>query len=391
MDTTWSDRTRRIGVLLIVLGLVIVLFLARSVLISLVTACLFVIILGPLISFLQVRLRLPRGLAIVFAYLVLLVILISLPFLFLAFMYSAVGLSIDLAEAISAGLDWLINTLENVPIIEVFGVTIDLSELAEPVLLALETLEDIRSNLPSPEQIISFILSALGSFAYAATRGLGLLISVGFAFLLTFTYAIYMSTDGANMTADVAKLIPPGYEAEITTLAGRIGRVWTSYMRGQLGVMAAVGLITLVVAWLLGLPEPLALAVIAGALEIIPHLGPILAAIPAVVLALFQGSTRFEIDNLVFALIVIVAYILIQQVEDLVLTPKLQGKAVALPGLLVVVSVVVGLQVGGIFGAVIAIPTVATGKEIFHYLYAKVLKQDPYPSQESPAAEPAAA
>jgi predicted PurR-regulated permease PerM len=245
--------------------------------------------------------------------------------------------------------------------------------------------------LPSPEQIISFFSSTLGAVSYAAARGLGLVISVVFALLLTFTYAIYMSLDGANMTADMAKLIPRGYEAEITTLAGRIGHVWTSYMRGQLGIMAAVGLITFVVAWLLGLPEPLALAVIAGALEIIPHLGPVLAAIPAVVLALFQGSTRFEINNLVFALIVIVAYILIQQVEDLVLTPKLQGKAVALPGLLVVVSVVVGLQVGGIFGAVIAIPTVATGREIFHYLYAKVLKQDPYPPQESPDAEPAAA
>jgi predicted PurR-regulated permease PerM len=390
MDTTWSDRTRRIGVLLIVLGFVIVLFLARSVLISLVTAGLMVIIVGPLISFLHTRLRLPRGLAIVFAYLVLLAILISLPFLFLAFMYSAVGLSIDLAEAISAGLDWLINTLENLRTIEIFGVTLDLSHLVDPALLALETL-DIQSILPSPEQIISFISSTLGAVSYAAAKGLGVLISVGFALLLTFTYAIYMSADGAKMMADVAKLIPPGNEAEITTLAGRIGRVWTSYMRGQLGVMVAVGLITFIVAGLLGVPEPLALAVIAGVLEIIPHLGPILAAIPAVVLALFQGSTRFEINNLAFALIVVIAYILIQQVEDLVLTPKLQGKAVALPGLVVVVSVVVGLQVGGLLGAVIAIPTVATGREIFHYLYAKVLKQDPYPPQESPDAEPAAA
>jgi predicted PurR-regulated permease PerM len=390
MDTTWSDRTRRIGVLLIVLGFVIVLFLARSVLISLVTAGLMVIIVGPLISFLHTRLRLPRGLAIVISYLVLLAILISLPFLFLAFMYSAVGLSIDLAEAISAGLDWLINTLENLRTIEIFGVTLDLSHLVDPALLALETL-DIQSILPSPEQIISFISSTLGAVSYAAAKGLGVLISVGFALLLTFTYAIYMSADGAKMMADVAKLIPPGNEAEITTLAGRIGRVWTSYMRGQLGVMVAVGLITYIVAGLLGVPEPLALAVIAGVLEIIPHLGPILAAIPAVVLALFQGSTRFEINNLVFALIVVIAYILIQQVEDLVLTPKLQGKAVALPGLVVVVSVVVGLQVGGLLGAVIAIPTVATGREIFHYLYAKVLKQDPYPPQESPDAEPAAA
>jgi predicted PurR-regulated permease PerM len=376
MDTTWSDRTRRIGVLLIVLGFVIVLFLARSVLISLVTAGLMVIIVGPLISFLHTRLRLPRGLAIVFAYLVLLAILISLPFLFLAFMYSAVGLSIDLAEAISAGLDWLINTLENLRTIEIFGVTLDLSHLVDPALLALETL-DIQSILPSPEQIISFISSTLGAVSYAAAKGLGVLISVGFALLLTFTYAIYMSADGAKMMADVAKLIPPGNE--------------TSYMRGQLGVMVAVGLITYIVAGLLGVPEPLALAVIAGVLEIIPHLGPILAAIPAVVLALFQGSTRFEINNLAFALIVVIAYILIQQVEDLVLTPKLQGKAVALPGLVVVVSVVVGLQVGGLLGAVIAIPTVATGREIFHYLYAKVLKQDPYPPQESPDAEPAAA
>ena len=185
------------------------------------------------------------------------------------------------------------------------------------------------------------------------------------------------------MANSLVSMIPPGYEQEVTTLARRILNVWKGYVIGQLGVMVAVGLITWLVTWLIGVPQSLALGGIAGVLEIIPTLGPILAGVPAVLIALFQGSLRFEINNIIFAVIVIVAYLIIQKIEDTVLTPNIQGRAVELAPLLVVVSVMVGFHVGGFLGAIVAIPVVATAKEVFLYLHAKVLQQDPYPNENT--------
>jgi predicted PurR-regulated permease PerM len=159
-----------------------------------------------------------------------------------------------------------------------------------------------------------------------------------------------------------------------------------AYIRGQLGVMLAVGVTTVIVALVLGLPYALALGLIAALLEIIPHIGPVLAAVAAVVVALFEGSSWIDIPPLALALIVIVAYILIQQLEEHVFTPTIQGRAVHLPPLVIILSVLVGLHEFGLLGAILAVPVVASTREILVYIHAKVNQQDPFP--EKPRAQP---
>ena len=291
--------------------------------------------------------------------------------LFLAFVASLLDLGTDLAVSIEATGEWLVATLEALVATQPFGGV--LAELLEPTIVVLQNLSLI-DLMPSSETIINFLSSALGT----TVSLMGAIISLIVALFITFTYAVYMSADSANIAADFRDLIPAAYRYEITTLMQRVGQVWRSYVLGQLGVMFAVGLVTVVVAWLLGLPQALALGVIAGVLEIIPNLGPILAAVPAIIIALFLGSTRFDINNLLFAIIVGISYFLIQKLEDTVLTPQIQGKAVEMRPLFVMISVIVGFQVGGFLGAIIAVPVVATGREIFMYLYAKVLQQEPY-------------
>ncbi len=378
INTTWSDRTRRIMAFVLIFTAGIILFLARSVLPYLVVAGLMAIIAGPVIAFLQTRLRFPKGLAIIFTYLLMLAMVILLPLLIVSMITSLVQLGSDLTEVIAGFREWLIATLESLRTVEIFGFTVDLSNLIDPMLVVLESLS-IVDLMPSPEQIITFITTAFGTTVTVALKGLGLLISVGFAVFITFSYAFYLSADGQRMAAELINQIPPGFEREVTILGRRIHTVWKGYVIGQLAVMVAVGVIVWLVTALLGLPQALALGVIAGALEIIPTLGPILAAIPAVLIALFQGSTRFEINHVIFAIIVVIAYLVIQKIEDTVLTPNIQGRAVELPPLVVVVSVMVGFHVGGLLGAVVAVPVVATIRELYFYAYSKVLKQEPYP------------
>jgi predicted PurR-regulated permease PerM len=146
--------------------------------------------------------------------------------------------------------------------------------------------------------------------------------------------------------------------------------------------MIIIGVVTWVGATAIGLPGAFPLAVIAGVMELIPNLGPFLAAIPAVIVALIQGSTYLAVNNLIFALIVIGLYFLIQQLENTFIVPRILGEAVDLHPFVVLIGVVIGANVAGILGALLAAPVIASGREIISYLYAKILGQDPFPPED---------
>lgn len=151
--------------------------------------------------------------------------------------------------------------------------------------------------------------------------------------------------------------------------------------------MFIIGLITWMGGTALGLPGAFALAIIAGAMEIIPGLGPFLAAVPAVMVALIQGSNHLDVSHFIFALIVAGFYWGVQQIENNIIVPRVLGEAVELHPLVVMVGVVVGASVGGILGALLAAPVIASTKAIVSYLYAKILDQDPFPPQTEEAPE----
>ena len=119
-------------------------------------------------------------------------------------------------------------------------------------------------------------------------------------------------------------------------------------------LMFTVGTITLIGNSALGLPGAFSLAVIAGLLELIPNFGPFFAVVPAVIVALLQGSTYWGVNNFIFALMVIGFYILVQQVENNLIVPRVLGGAVKLHPLVIMGGVVVGATVAGIAGALLA-------------------------------------
>jgi predicted PurR-regulated permease PerM len=181
--------------------------------------------------------------------------------------------------------------------------------------------------------------------------------------------------------------VPQLHRPEIAQLLSRLRRIWRAYFRGQLTLMLIIGLIIWMGGTALGLPGAFALAIIAGVMEIIPGLGPFLAAVPAVMVALIQGSTHLDVSHFIFALIVAGFYWGVQQIENNILVPRVLGEAVELHPLVVMVGVVVGASVGGILGALLAAPVIASTKAIVSYLYAKILDQDPFPPQTEEAPE----
>ena len=166
----------------------------------------------------------------------------------------------------------------------------------------------------------------------------------------------------------------------------RINLTWRAFFRGQILLSISVGFVTFVTTALLGLPGALVLGILAGVLEVVPNLGPVLAAIPAVLLALIQGSRFLPLDNWVFALIVAGLYVLIQQVENNLLVPRIMGHSLDLHPMIVLIGVVVGTATAGILGAFLAAPLLASLKVLGMYAHAKLTDQVPFQKPVLPEA-----
>ncbi len=384
IDTGWTRTTKYIvGVGVTLFGLFI-LYISQAVLPLLIIASLVAFLLMPVVDFFTRRLKMPRIVAVLTAYLVLLIVLLLAPLLLIPPIIDGVN-TISRVDYQILVVNFITGLRENLIALqgaetEFFGFTLDMSIIADP---ALEFLQNTNVStimaLPSFETIFNSISSALTITFDVATSVAGTVFSGFFAGFLTLLYAIYISLNADEFPGVVIKVVPEIYRPEVTLLFARLSKIWRAYFRGQITLMIIIGLVTWAGNTALGLPGAFTLAVIAGVLELIPSLGPFLAAIPAVIVALIQGSTYLGVSPFVFALIVTGFYIAVQQFENAFVVPRVLGEAVELHPLVVMVGVVVGASFAGILGALLAAPVIASTREILSYVYAKILDKDPFP------------
>jgi predicted PurR-regulated permease PerM len=153
--------------------------------------------------------------------------------------------------------------------------------------------------------------------------------------------------------------------------------VWAGFLRGQLLLALIIGVATTMVLEILGVPNALLLGVLAGILEVVPTIGPIIAMIPAVLLAFFQGSTHFTLDNTLFACIVVGAYIVIQQLENHIVVPNVLGRSVDLPASVILFGALAGASLAGVLGIFLAAPVLATARLALRFILDKLFEPLP--------------
>ena len=166
--------------------------------------------------------------------------------------------------------------------------------------------------------------------------------------------------------------MPAEWRADARAVSGIALRVFGQWLRGQVFLGVTVGVATFVGLMLLSVTiDPvfgrfaLLLSIIGGVLELLPIIGPIIAAIPAVLLGTHCRSRRRPIAALVL-------YIVIQQVENNLLVPKIQGDAVELHPSAVMFALVVGGAIAGLLGAILALPITAAARDVFRYVFHRV-------------------
>jgi len=293
---------------------------------SIVIAALVAFLIEPVIRIGVDKLRLRRWLSLLIVYLVVAAVSFG-AVLFLPVMMIGSLAQIDVAAIVESIDQWVSDLAAGVASTDLLG--IDMSGM-DAVSEALAVSNEEATALDPGR-----LLDAFEEFLVAAAGLFGVVVGAISAIFFVLIVAVYLSADSDRYFRAIGGLAPHGYEEDLYELGRRLNRAWSDYIRGQGVMVLVIGFTTYVVTWLLGVPGALFLGVIAGLLEVIPTFGPIIATIPAVVIALVQGSTRLDMNNFAFALLVVAAYILIQQLESNLIAPKVMGTSVQLPALVV--------------------------------------------------------
>lgn len=393
MNTPWSMQTRYIVGVGLALFVVFLIYISRSVIPLLAVAGLIAFAVRPVIGLLQRGLRLPRGVAVATTYLAVMLLLPLAALVILAALAEAVNfvLGIDYGAVVDrlsgSTRGWLSDLRSWVLPFGPLDAYVD--GLVDSILATLDGAGAITEpQYPGFGDFASQIGAAVTMTFGAVGRLVGNIFSSLILFIFVFLSAIYFTTSAASYRDAMVRALPERYQPEVVELLRRVGLVWTAFFRGQISLMLIIGAVVWVGLAILGVPGALSLAIIAGLLEVVPNLGPIVATIPAVVVALLQGSTYLPVNNFVLALLVIGFYVLVQQLENSLIVPRVLGDAVDLPALVVMSGVFVGGSVAGILGALLATPLIATGREVLSYLYRKLLGEPPFPPRPAPVVAP---
>ncbi|HUT22102.1 MAG TPA: AI-2E family transporter [Candidatus Bipolaricaulota bacterium] len=182
-----------------------------------------------------------------------------------------------------------------------------------------------------------------------------------FSFLVILVITFYMTVEEDAIKRTLRAVLPSRYQDFVVMLINKIQKKIGAWLKGQLILSLIIGIFSYIGLLILGVKYALILALIAAIGEFIPYIGPIISSIPAIFLAFAQSPLK--------ALLVLILFVIIQQLENHLLVPKIMQKAVGLNPIISVIALLIGAKVGGVIGAVLAIP-VATAisiliKELF--------------------------
>jgi predicted PurR-regulated permease PerM len=171
---------------------------------------------------------------------------------------------------------------------------------------------------------------------------------------------IYLLIEGPGVGTALARLLPRRKRQGARRLVAEIGSQVGGYMRGQIITSSIAGVVSFLILLGAGIPNALALAVLAALTDAIPVVGFLLALVPAALIALTVSPLK--------AAIVVMAYIVYNQVESSLIAPRVYGNALGLSLSVIVISLLIGAELMGILGAVLALPVAAAIPSIAVYI-----------------------
>ncbi|PIP27502.1 MAG: hypothetical protein COX30_01565 [Candidatus Moranbacteria bacterium CG23_combo_of_CG06-09_8_20_14_all_39_10] len=297
------------------------LYLIREILALLFVAILIVVAIDPIVDFLQ-RKKIPRSIGVLAVYILL---------------FSIVGLSISL----------LIPALT--------GQFTDFSQKAPFFLQKIESvfesvksffqLHNISLNTAQLAENMNSRLATIPDAIFSETVGL---VRNIISIVVVLVMAFYMTVKENGIKKFIVSITPEKHKDYAISLTERMQQKIGKWIQGQLILMLTIFILDFVGLYIIGIPYALPLAIFAGITEIVPYVGPIISAIPSIILGLLISPLT--------GLATLLLYFFAQQFESHIIVPQVMKKAVGLNPIAVILALLVGVKLGGILGAILAIP-----------------------------------
>jgi predicted PurR-regulated permease PerM len=257
----------------------------------------------------------------------------------------------------------------------------DLPSLATSLQEQIQRLSELYARLQIPNAVRDWIDGVLQSVGESGSTPVidvtavfpilssatGILGAV-FGYLLLPVWVFYLLNDRVALAADFDESLPAAWRFDAWAVIRIVRRLFGQWVRAQLVLGLTVGVFTFIGLLILSrLVDPVfgryavLLSVTAGVLELLPIIGPIISAVPAVLLAATAG-----VEPVIAALVL---YTVVQQVENNLLVPKIQGDAIQMHPALVMFAIVIGGALAGLLGAILALPITAAARDVVRYLF----------------------
>lgn len=322
-----SISTQTIIKVIVTILVLMFLWAVRDIIALVFAALILAALMNPVAQW-GARYKIPKGVTVLFFYLLFfggLIASITLALPEVVQQFNKLTVTMQRSwQALASGADWLRGISQQ------YGLT-----------------ENIQAGIISLQEQTGSVVGRLFSTISGLFGGL-----VGMIVVLVI--AFYMVAQEEEALKWFKHVLPDEYEALTTRLLQQVQAKFGAWLLGQIALGVIVGVLYYIGLRILGVEGALVLAVVGGFTEFIPYLGPILGAIPAVLVAATQSPT--------LAFLTMILYLLIQQAENHILTPKIMQKAVGLNPVLSIVSLLIGGQLFGIPGMLLAIPvTTAIG------------------------------
>lgn len=307
--------------IVVVVLLLLAFFLIRDIILILLVSMVIASALDPLVDWLYRKAKFPRGLSVVLVYLLFIALVAIIIYFVIPPMvtqFKELGGRIDdFREQLTGGTTTFYRVLNQL-------------DIQHSVLAIKENFAVLSKNL---------FQTTLGVFS-----GLSQAIAV-------LVISFYLISSESGMKNFVRSFVPFKHQAYAVRLTDKIQQKISRWLLGQLILSFSIFLPTYIGLSILGVKFALSLGLLAGLLEVIPYLGPILSAIPAIFVAFVQSPP--------LALFVVLLYIVIQQTENYVLVPKIMGRTVGANPIIILVAILIGFKLAGILGMLLAVPIVA--------------------------------
>ncbi len=363
----WNPSTKLVvGLsLVVILGAALVRF--RSMLGPLVLAVMFAYLVYPLASWVDKHTPLSwRG-----------VINLLYALILAGLFWLLVWSSVVLVQQINGLANLLQNTLPYLPVLMTDWLA--RSYAFGPLELDLSQIDTTALS----QQVLAVAQAALGQLGtvLSLVAGSALQILGWLSFILLVSYFILLDSDG--LRESIVRVEVPRYQYDLDQMQRELSRIWNAFLRGQIVLFVMTVLVYTVVLAALGVRSPVLLALMAGLGRFVPYLGPLVVWTTLGFVAFFQTYKLFGLSAAAYLGLVLGVSILIDQIFDNLISPRLMGRALRVHPAGVLVAALVGANLFGLLGVVLAAPLLATLKLILRYIYRKLFDLPPWEDMDT--------